>query len=64
MAQFVLLLGQRFERHFEIARHEGLHAVAIKMDELAQELDGKEILALALFLENDLGENRTGDFVT
>ena len=62
MAKFLLLAGQRFDRHFEIARHQHLHAVAVEADELAQEGDGQEILpALVLLLEDDLGQHRAGD---
>ena len=62
-AEFGLFLGERVDRHFEVARHHHLHAVAVEADQLAQEVDGKEVLAalLVLLLENDLGEHRAGD---
>ena len=64
LAELFLLARQRFDGDFEIARHQHLHAVAIKADELAQKGDRQEILAfLVLLLENDLGEDRSGDIL-
>jgi hypothetical protein len=64
LTQLLLFAGEGFERGFEIARHHHLHGVAVKTDELAQEIDGKEILPfLVLLLEDDLRQHRTGDVV-
>ena len=58
----LLLAGQRFDRYFEIARHQHLHAVAVEADQLAQEGDRQQVLPfLVLLLENDLGQHRAGD---
>src|SRR5262249_45186523 len=43
------------------ARHEALQGVAVEADQLAQELDRQEALALGLFLEDNLGKDRAGD---
>ena len=63
LAEFRLLLGERVDRHFEIARHHHLHAVAVEADQLAQEIDRKEVLPafLVLLLEDDLRQHRAGD---
>ena len=54
--------GEGFQRHFEIARHHHLHGVAVEADQLAQEIDRKEVLAFLVFLlEDDLGQHRAGD---
>ncbi len=47
----------------EIARHHPLHGIAIVADDLTQELDGQQVLPLALFLDDDLGEDRAGDVI-
>src|SRR5215470_8321764 len=39
LAEFLLLAGQGFDRDFEVARDQHLHAVAVKSDQLAQERD-------------------------
>ena len=56
-----LVLGEAVHAHVQIAGHESLQAVAIEADQLAQELDRQQRLALGLFLENDLGQDRAGD---
>ena len=35
--------------------------VAVEADQLAQELDRQQVLALALFVEDDLGQDGAGD---
>src|SRR5690349_11990846 len=58
LAEFLLLAGERFERHLEIARHQHLHGVAIEADELAQKIDRQQVLPfLVLLLEDDLGKD-------
>src|SRR5207244_9385799 len=55
IAELLLLARERFDRDFEIARHQHLHRVAVEADELAQERDGEKALPLlALLLEDDL----------
>ena len=63
LAEFRLLPGERIDRHFEVARHHHLHAVAVEADQLAQEVDRQEVLPafLVLLLEDDLGQHRAGD---
>ena len=39
LPEFFLLSGEGIDRHLEISRHQHLHAVAVKTDELAQEGD-------------------------
>ena len=47
-----------FDRGFEEARHQHLHAVAVEPDQLAQEGDRQEVLPfLVLLLEDDLGQH-------
>jgi len=58
----LLLLGEGRQRQLQIAGQEGLHGIAVEADQLAQELDGQQVLALAaLFLDDDLGEDRARD---
>ena len=45
-------------RLLKIAGHDHLQAVAVEPDQLAQEVDGQHILALGLFLDNDLRQLR------
>ena len=59
-AILLLLAGERIEAEFEIARHELLHAVAIKADELTQEADGEKIGSPAFLLDDNLGQDRMG----
>src|SRR6476646_8762207 len=59
-AILLLLTGERIEAEFEVARHQSLHAVAIKADELAQEANGKQVRAPAFLLNDDLGQHRMG----
>src|SRR6516225_3878275 len=62
LAELFLLTGQGFDRDFEVARDQHLHAVAVETDQLAQERDRQKVLSFLVFLlENDLGENRPGD---
>ena len=59
-----LLARKAVDREFQIARQDRLHAVAIEADQLAQERRRQQRLPLnSLLLENDLGEDRTGDVV-
>ena len=63
-AKFFLLAGERRDRGFKEFRNHHLHIVAIETDQLAHERDGQEVLpGLALLLENDLREHRTGDIL-
>ena len=60
LPEFFLFARQRVDRNFEIARHQHLHAVAVEPDQLAQECNRQEVLALLVFLfEDDLGQNGT-----
>src|SRR5262249_33284041 len=62
LSEFFLLAGERFKRHLEIARHQHLHGVAIKADELTEQVDRQQVLPfLVLLLEDDLGKHRAGD---
>src|ERR1700731_3972752 len=45
LAEFRLLAGESADGEFEIARHQHLHAVAIKSDELAQKRNRQEALS-------------------
>ena len=64
LAHLLLVAGELRHRHFEILRHHALQAVTVERDELAQEGDRQQRLpALALFLEDDLGQHRAGDVV-
>ena len=61
LAQLLLLAGEAVDREFEIARQQRLHAVAVKPDELPQEGDRQQRLALdAFLLENDLRRAPSG----
>src|SRR6266446_5495105 len=58
LAKLLLLAGERLNRNFEITRHQHLHAVAIKTNELAQKRNRQKVLAsLVLLLEDDLRED-------
>src|SRR5262249_51131284 len=49
----------------EIARHQHLHAVTVKSDQLAQERDGQQALPLLVFLlENDLRQHLAGNVLS
>src|SRR5437763_14355062 len=62
LAEFLLLASERIDRYFEIARHQHLHAVAVKSNELAQKSDRQQALAFLVFLlEDDLGQDLAGD---
>jgi hypothetical protein len=64
VAELRLLAGQLADGEFEIARHQHLHAVAIKADELAQEVNRHKALPVLSFLfENDLGQHRTRNVI-
>src|SRR5580700_4909352 len=56
-----LVLREALHRKIEIAGHEGLQAVAVKADQLAQETDGQKVLTLRFFFENDLCEDGSRD---
>src|SRR5205814_4652282 len=49
------------KRLFEVSRHEKLHAVAVKADQLAQKADRQQVLPLLLLLDDDLGQHRAGE---
>ena len=58
------LAGQRVETDLQIARHQPLHGIAVKTDELAQERNGQHGLAVLIFkFENDLGEDAVGKII-
>ncbi len=61
LAQLVLVAHQRVDRKIEIGRDEVLDRIAVEADELAQEGDRQQVLALVLLLEDDLGEHRARD---
>ena len=56
-----LVFGKRLHGHFQILRHDGLQIITIKTNELAQEVDRQKVLAFALFFENNLRQNGTGN---
>ena len=61
-AQLFLIADQGIDGEIEERRDEILDGIAVEADELAKEGDGQQILAaLALLLEDDLGQNRAGD---
>ena len=62
-AHLLLLLSERCHGMFKILGHESLHRPAIQSDQLAQEVGGQQVLALALFFHNDLGQHAAGDVV-
>ncbi len=62
LAQALLLLGEGVQRHLEITGHQRLHLSAVETDQLAKELDRKQVLLTpALLLEDDLSKNRARD---
>ena len=63
-AILLLLAGERIEAELEIARHQLLHAVAVKADQLPQETDGQEVRPPAFLLDNDLCQDRMGEVFT
>ena len=64
VAEVLLLAGELFKGHFKIARNQGLHLIAVKANELAQEFYRQQILPFAFFLEDNLGQDRAGDVFT
>ena len=60
----LLLPGERIEAELQIARHQLLHAVAVKADQLPQETDGQEVGAPAFLLDDDLCQDRVGEVFT
>jgi len=62
LAHLLLVAAERRHHVLEIARHEPLHAVAVKPDELAQEAGRQQILPdLLLLLDDDLRQHRPRD---
>ena len=59
----LLLLSERCHGMFEIFRHQPLHRAAVKSDQLAQEVGRQQVLALPLFLDDDLGQHAARDIV-
>ena len=61
LADLFLVAGESSHGAFQITGHHGLQAIAIKAYQLAQEGYRQQILPLALFLKNDLGQDRACD---
>ena len=61
LAHLLLVARERLHAVVQVARHQILEVVAIPTDELAQEVDGQEVLALALLSDNDLRQHRAGE---
>ncbi|MCH7889659.1 MAG: hypothetical protein IIA00_10350 [Proteobacteria bacterium] len=56
VAHLFLIAREGLHAEFEIARHHPAQAVAVIADELAQEADGQQAVALAFLLDDDLGQ--------
>ena len=50
--------GEVLHAELEIARQVGLQAVVVVADHVAQEADRQQVAALAVLLQDDLGQDR------
>jgi hypothetical protein len=60
-ADLLLVAREVLHRDLEVARQERVELVVVEADELAQEADRQQVPALAVLLQDDLGEDRAGD---
>ncbi len=61
VAHLLLIAREGDHRLLQVARHEKLHAVAVKPDQLPQKADRQQVLPFLLLLDDDLGQHRAGD---
>jgi hypothetical protein len=61
LAHLALVALQRFQAGLQILRDEGLNGVAVKTDQLAQEVDRQHVGAARFLIHDDLGEDIVRD---